>query len=68
MGRDYVFPRDSIRRLSRHRRIFSTGLRIEHQVESAPEFVVFWTSLCFWTFKFDVLKLQLGRLGYEVQD
>jgi hypothetical protein len=30
IGRDYHFPRISIRRLSRHRGLFAVGLRIEH--------------------------------------
>jgi hypothetical protein len=50
------------------RGFFSVGLRIEHSVESAPEFVVFWASWFFWTFKFDVLKMRLESLGYEVHD
>ena len=61
-GRNYVFPRSSIQSLHRHGGIFSVGLRIEHRVQSAPEFIVF------WTFGFGRLKLKLKNLGYEVED
>ncbi len=67
LGREYVFPRDAIRRLSRHRGIFSVGLRIEHREPSAPEFIVFWASVFFWTAGFGKLKEQLEKLGYEIQ-
>jgi hypothetical protein len=67
MGRDYVFPKSSIQSLSRHRGLFSVGLRIEHQEKSLPEFVVFWTStFFFWTWAFSTLKTRLESLGYEV--
>jgi hypothetical protein len=68
LGRDYAFPRQSIRGLRRHRGIFSVGLRIEHSVASLPPFVVFWASVFFWTSGFRKLKAQLESLGYEVQD
>jgi hypothetical protein len=62
LGRDYTFSKSAIRSLSRHRGIFSTGLRIEHVEPSFPEFVVF------WTFCFQKLKTQLESLGYPVRD
>lgn len=68
LGRDYSFPKGSIRRLSRHRGCFSTGLRIEHADSSFPEFVVFWASLFFWTSGFQKLRTQLEGLGYEIRD
>jgi hypothetical protein len=68
LGRDYSFRKESIRSLSRHRGIFSTGLRIEHTDPFFPEFVVFWASLFFWTSGFQKLKAQLESLGYEVRD
>jgi hypothetical protein len=58
----YSFPRDSIRRLSRHRAWFSVGLRIEHTVPMYPVFLVF------WTFKYAALKRQLREMGYAVDD
>ena len=68
MGRDYVFPKSSIQSLSRHRGLFSVGLRIEHHEKSLPQFVVFWTSaFFFWTWAFSVLKTRLESLGYEVR-
>lgn len=66
LGREYHFERSSIRRLSRHRGLFSVGLRIEHTQESLPEFIVFWASLAFWDAGFDELKTQLESLGYVV--
>ena len=66
LGRDYPFPRQSIRGLRRHRGIFSVGLRIEHNVPSFPASVVFWASVFFWTSGFRKLKTELERLGYEI--
>ena len=66
LGRDYSIPRSSIRRLSRYRGIFSVGLRIEHTQDSLPGFIVFWTSVFFWTSGFRKLRTQLESLGYDV--
>ena len=66
LGREYHFPRNSIRRLRRHRGIFSVGLCIEHTQDSLPQFVVFWASLFFWTSGFQKLKTQLESAGYKV--
>jgi len=67
MGREYVFPKKSIQSLSRHRSLFSLGLRIEHNEKSLPQFVVFWTSaFFFWSWRFSLLKTRLESLGYEV--
>ncbi len=66
LGRDYHFSRNSIRRLSRHRGLFSVGLRIEHTQDSLPEFIVFWASVVFWDTGFEKLKAQLESLGYAV--
>jgi hypothetical protein len=60
VSREFSFPKSSIRRLSRHRGRFSSGLRIEHTVSSCPELVVF------WTFGYKTLKDGLENLGYEV--
>jgi hypothetical protein len=67
-GRNYDFPRGSIRILSRHRGILSTGLRIEHSNTYYPDFIVFWASLLPWTSGFRNLKTHLESLGYEFQD
>ena len=67
LGREYLFPRNSICKLSRHRGVFSIGLRIEHREQSAPEFIIFWASIFFWTAGFRKLKEQLENLGYEIQ-
>ncbi|MDB6031069.1 MAG: hypothetical protein JWM16_1407 [Verrucomicrobiales bacterium] len=66
LGRDYIFPKSSINKLSRHRGIFSVGLRIEHQNAHIPEFIVFWASIFFWTSGFNNLKAQLENLGYLI--
>jgi hypothetical protein len=66
LGREYHFPRTSIRRLRRHRGLFSVGLRIEHTQDSLPEFIVFWASVFFWTSGFQRLRTELESLGYEI--
>ena len=65
-SRDYAFPKDKIRKLSRYRGIFSVGLRIEHTEPAYPQFVVFWASIFFWTSGFQTLKRQLEGLGYDI--
>ena len=67
-GSDYDFPKSKIQKLSRYRGIFSVGLRIEHNDDSFPKFVVFWASVFFWTRRFQILKRQLEALGYAVLD
>ncbi len=64
-GRDHVFYRSSIKRLSRHSVMFSIGLRIEHTVPEYPKFVVFWVSIR--SRPFLVLKEKLEHLGYVVE-
>ncbi len=66
LGREYHFPRSSIRQLRRHRGLFSVGLRIEHTQDSLPGFIVFWASVFFWTSGFQKLRTQLESLGYDV--
>lgn len=56
----WVFPRSYIRRLSQRQGIFSVGLRIEHGIESYPEYLVF------WTFRFPHLQRELEQRGYDV--
>lgn len=68
LGRDCCFRKDSIRRLTRHRGVLSTGLRIEHTDSSFPDFVVFWASPFFWTAGFQKLKTELESIGYEIHD
>jgi hypothetical protein len=67
-GREYVFPKPAIQGLSRHRGLFSVGLRIQHTVASHPKFVVFWASVFWWTSGFRRLKNELEMLGYTVSD
>jgi hypothetical protein len=66
LGREYHFPRSSIRQLRRHRGLFSVGLRIEHTQDSLPGFIVFRASLFFWTSGFQKLRTQLETLGYDI--
>jgi hypothetical protein len=56
----WVFPRSYIRKLSKCQGIFSVGLRIEHGIESYPEFLVF------WTFRFPHLQRELEQRRYDV--
>ena len=56
----WTFPKSSIRRLSRHEGVFSFGLRIEHSIESYPQFMVF------WTFLFGHLQQDLQERGYVI--
>jgi hypothetical protein len=62
LNRLFVFPRDKIRRLSKYRGLWSSGLRIEHMEGSFPQFIVF------WSFNFTKLKSELMRLDYDVED
>ena len=42
-GKRARIPKDSVRRISRWRGLFSTGVRIEHSAGGIEPFVVFWT-------------------------
>ena len=57
----WTFPKNQITRLSEHRS-FSTGLRIQHGIESYTPFIVF------WTFGYGELKRALEKRGYTVYD
>ena len=57
----WTFPKNQIVRLSEHRS-FSTGLRIQHSIESYTRFIVF------WTFGYGKLKHALEERGYTVYD
>jgi hypothetical protein len=65
LGQQYLLPRNNIQRLSRQVGLFSTGLRIEHSVQSVPQSIVFWYSFCL-TSGFDHLCRQLEDLGFKV--
>jgi hypothetical protein len=60
LGKRWVFPRTSIRKLTKHQGLFSLGLRIEHSIESYAEFLVF------WTFRFPNMQRELELRGYAV--
>ena len=60
--KQYTFERETIRQLKRYRGILSTGLQIVHIRKDYPPFIVF------WAFGFGVLKSELQRLGYSVED
>jgi hypothetical protein len=67
-GKDHTFPRDMIEGVSRHRGIFSIGLRVHHTVPVYPDFIAFWVSLIPWGGgrRFAALKEKLESLGYRV--
>ena len=56
----YTIEKDQIRQLSRHRGLWSVGLRIVHTNPTIPP------GLIFWTFNFKRLQLNLESLGYRV--
>ena len=53
---EWLFPKCSIRRLSR----CGGGIRIEHTIKEYNEFIVF------WTFRFPWLQQELEKRGYQV--
>ncbi len=59
-GRCVRIPKDSVQRISRWRGIFSTGIRIEHSINSVEPFVVFWTS------NFQQVVSALEAAGFKV--
>lgn len=61
-GIRHVFPRETIVRLSRWRRLPSVGLRIEHTQSGYEPFIVF------WTFNYRKLKRVLQELEYPIVD
>ena len=60
LWRNWTFSKKSIRRLSKHRGLFSSGLRIEHDIALYPAFIVF------WSMGFVELKSELEKSGYVV--
>jgi hypothetical protein len=56
----WIFPKTTIRRLSKHCGLFSVGLRIEHDIKDYNPFIVF------WTFRFPQLEEKLRQFGYPV--
>jgi len=59
--RDYVFDKSNILSL---RKMFWSGLRIEHAVPTYPKTIVFWVPLFRSGKRFAMLKDTLERLGY----
>ena len=60
LWKNWTFPKGSIRRLSKHQGLFSSGLRIEHDIALYPAFIVF------WSMGFVELKSELEKSGYVV--
>ena len=60
-SKEYSIEKDSIKKLSKHRGVFSTGLRIAHSNQKIPP------GFIFWTFNFKRLKLNLEALGYKIE-
>jgi hypothetical protein len=61
-GRELVFPRKAVTALTKHRGLFSVGVRIRHTVPDYDELVVF------WTFRYKAVKKSLEELGYAFAD
>ena len=59
-GVKYEFHADAISSIKKYNGLFSKGLKIEHQVQSIPEFVVF------WTFQRNSVIKCLAEHGYDV--
>ncbi len=66
LGKSYTIPKKDIRGLSRYRGMFSVGLRIEHEDNSIPDFIVFWASVIWFDRGFETLRFNLEKLGYTV--
>jgi hypothetical protein len=60
LGIKFIFPKASITRISKYKKFFSNGLRIEHSNPRAPQFIVF------WTFDLPALLKELALQGYQV--
>ena len=56
----YSFGRADLVRLSLHRGFMNEGLRIEHDGNIGPDFIVF------WSFSYARLEAALRQLGYTV--
>ena len=65
-GENFVFTRENITALNKHIGFFSVGLHIEHTEASYPKFIVYWSSIFFWSSSFKKLVANLERLGYQV--
>jgi hypothetical protein len=59
---ELVFPRKAVTALSKHRGLFSVGVRIRHAIPEYDELVVF------WTFRYKAVKKYLQELGYPFED
>ena len=60
LAKQWIFPKASICRLSRHIGLFTDGLRIEHSIENYTDLLVF------WSFRFGRLQRELEQRGYEL--
>ena len=58
----WIFPKETIRYLTVHDGVFSTGMRIDHTNKSYTGFIVF------WSFKMGTLLQELNTRGYTVEN
>ncbi len=58
---EYEIEKSAIKTLKKHKGIFSTGMKIEHDKNEIPG------RLIFWTFNFSKLKLAMEQLGYDFE-
>ena len=60
--KQYTFPKDTLRHLMRYPGFWAMGLQLVHTCPDYPPFIVF------WTFDFEILKSELERCGYRVEE
>ena len=56
----YRIDREQLCSVAEYHGVFTKGVKLEHNVETYPKFMVFWSS------KSDELKANLTRLGYKL--
>ena len=61
LSKTYSFAKANITDIWLNAGILSTGVQIEHCIESHPKYIVFWTS------NIDEMRSSLHRLGYKTR-
>lgn len=58
--KQWIIPKESIRRLGKRGLLFRTGLDIQHSIDAYSRIIVFWAG------RFARLKVELENRGYEL--